>query len=246
MYEFQSRVRYSETDEEGMLTISALINYFQDCCSFQSEDIGRGVRYLREHACAWVLGGWEIALHRMPRYTEEIVIRTWPVDFKGFFGYRNFELRTVSGECLAQASTTWIFVDTDSGRPQRVTEDMAQAYVCSPELPLERPKRHLKLDESGQIYQCPPVTVLRGHLDTNHHMNNGQYVLIAQECMMQEAPPSGGRLCGLRVLYRKEAVLGDVLYPRVSVSGNRRQAELANDQGQPYAIVEFEYTLCGQ
>ena len=78
MYEFQSRVRYSETDEEGMLTISALINYFQDCCSFQSEDIGRGVRYLREHACAWVLGGWEIALHRMPRYTEEIVIRTWP------------------------------------------------------------------------------------------------------------------------------------------------------------------------
>ena len=39
MYTFESRVRYSETDCEGKLTMASLINYFQDCSTFQSVDI---------------------------------------------------------------------------------------------------------------------------------------------------------------------------------------------------------------
>ena len=39
MYEFNSRVRYSEIDHHGTLTLPALINYFQDCSTFQSEDV---------------------------------------------------------------------------------------------------------------------------------------------------------------------------------------------------------------
>ena len=31
MYEFDSRVRYSEVDHHGTMTVPALINYFQDC-----------------------------------------------------------------------------------------------------------------------------------------------------------------------------------------------------------------------
>ena len=36
MYTFDSRIRYSETDEYSSLTVPALIDYFQDCSSFQS------------------------------------------------------------------------------------------------------------------------------------------------------------------------------------------------------------------
>ena len=39
MYQFQSRIRYSEVDSEGRLTMASLINYFQDCSTFQSEDL---------------------------------------------------------------------------------------------------------------------------------------------------------------------------------------------------------------
>ena len=42
MYTFDSRVRYSEIDHTGNMTLPALINYFQDCSTFQSEDIGLG------------------------------------------------------------------------------------------------------------------------------------------------------------------------------------------------------------
>ena len=46
MYTFDSRVRYSETDENGTLSVTAAVNYFQVCSTFQSEGIGRGVRFL--------------------------------------------------------------------------------------------------------------------------------------------------------------------------------------------------------
>ncbi len=52
MYTFDSRVRYSETDVNGTLSVTAAVNYFQDCSTFQSEDVGIGVRYLTEHGKA--------------------------------------------------------------------------------------------------------------------------------------------------------------------------------------------------
>ena len=42
MYEFEGRIRYSECDDTGRLSIFSLVNYFQDCSTFQSEELGHG------------------------------------------------------------------------------------------------------------------------------------------------------------------------------------------------------------
>ena len=42
MYTFDSRVRYSETAEDGRISLNAIIDYMQDCTNFQSEDLGVG------------------------------------------------------------------------------------------------------------------------------------------------------------------------------------------------------------
>ena len=43
-YEFTSRIRYSETDTNGNLSLEALMNYFQDASTFQSEELGVGLK----------------------------------------------------------------------------------------------------------------------------------------------------------------------------------------------------------
>ena len=48
MYTFDSRVRYSETGEEGLLSLPAIVDYFQDVSTFQSEDLGIGIDFLKE------------------------------------------------------------------------------------------------------------------------------------------------------------------------------------------------------
>lgn len=67
MYEFKSRVRYSEIDHRGTMTLPALINYFQDSSTFHSEAVGLGMEYLREKQKAWVLSYWQVIVERYPK-----------------------------------------------------------------------------------------------------------------------------------------------------------------------------------
>ena len=66
MYTFESRIRYSETDPRRVLTPESMINYFQDCSTFQSEDLGIGFSYLEERQLAWLVNYWQVDILRMP------------------------------------------------------------------------------------------------------------------------------------------------------------------------------------
>ena len=57
MYTFESRVRFSEADHTELLTLPGLVNYFQDCSTFQSEDIGYGVESLKKSGQAGIHSG---------------------------------------------------------------------------------------------------------------------------------------------------------------------------------------------
>ena len=46
MYHFDTRVRFSETDRERKLTLEAIVDYFQDCSTYQTEELGVGFSYL--------------------------------------------------------------------------------------------------------------------------------------------------------------------------------------------------------
>ena len=98
MYSFDSRIRYSETDSEGRLTLMALLNYFQDCSTFQSEDAGVGVQYCKDRNVVWVLNAWQIVPIRLPKYGERVRIGTAPYDFQKFMGFRNFMMFDEDGE----------------------------------------------------------------------------------------------------------------------------------------------------
>ena len=52
MYTFDGRVRYSECDEHRNITLLSMINYLQDCTTFHSESIGRGIEYMHERGIA--------------------------------------------------------------------------------------------------------------------------------------------------------------------------------------------------
>ena len=90
MYHFDTRVRFSETDKNRKLTLEAMVDYFQDCSTFQTEELGVGFSYLLPKNLTWVLSYWQIIVEEYPALGEEISICTIPYDFKGFLGKRNF------------------------------------------------------------------------------------------------------------------------------------------------------------
>ena len=46
-YSFESRVRFSEIGEDGCLTLPGVLDYFQDCCTFESEQTGVGMEVIK-------------------------------------------------------------------------------------------------------------------------------------------------------------------------------------------------------
>ena len=234
MYTFDSRVRYSEVGVDGTMTLESLLDYFQDCSTFHSEDIGLGVDYFNELNQVWLLSAWQICVNRYPHLCERIVIGTSPYDFRGFIGCRNFEMKTESGEVLAYANSIWSLMDVGKMTPAKPNEKMLKGYVLEDKYPMEYAPRKINVPANGQDME--PFTVKAHHLDTNNHVNNGQYVRMAMEYI-----PKDFIVKQLRVEYKSQAILGDVICP-VAVAnedGTLYTVTLNKEDGKPDCIVEM-------
>ena len=233
MYAFDSRIRYSETDSEGKLTLASLINYFQDCSTFHSEDVGLGIAYLRENSQVWVLSSWQIDVERYPDLGENVTVGTQPYDMKGFLGYRNFWMLDKKGSYLAKANTLWSLLDTRTGKPSNIPEGMAEGYGIGGKLDMEYAPRKISIPQGGSEQDA--ITVRKYHLDTNHHVNNQQFVNMAMAYL-----PDGFSVRRLRAEYKRQAFLDDVLIPYVAEESGKVVVSLADPSGAPYVVVEFQ------
>lgn len=233
MYSFNSKVRYSEVDCNSQLRISSIIDYFQDCNCFHSEALGVGVEYAKEKGCAWLLNTWQIVVPQFPKYLDEIQISTWAYDFDSLYGYRNHTMRDSSGKLLAMANSRWIYVNIDAAKPVRLTSEIIDIYPLEPKLDeIQYLGRKLSLPE--EYTEHDPIVVQPYQIDTNHHVNNGQYIQIVQNFI-----PNDFKIWQMRVEYRKQALLGDIMIPRVSISEDVCTVALVNTNGMPYCVVEF-------
>lgn len=233
MYSFDSKVRYSEVDHNCNMDLSTIINYFQDCSCFQSEALGVGVDYAKQRNCSWLLHSWQIIVHRFPKFGEYITTSTWAYGFDALYGYRNYKMITNTGELLAVANSTWIYVDLKSARPQRLTQDIIGVYPIEPKYEnMEYSSRKLPPPEHYITYDAIPV--LMHHIDSNEHMNNGQYIKLAQQYL-----PTDFKIWQTRVEYKRQALLGDLLIPRVSIRSNVYTVAFVNTEGKPYCVIEF-------
>ena len=239
MYTFNSRIRYSEVDINGKLTLESLIDYFQDCSTFQTQDGPASMEYLRQLDLAWVLNSWQIEIKRYPKLCEEVVIGTVPYELKGALGLRNFFMDTKGGERLAVANSVWTLFNFEKGIPSRVTPVILDAYPLEDKLAMNYGDRKIKLPDNGESYTCEDITVRKHNLDTNNHVNNGQYIRMAMECLRD----SHKEITSMRAEYKRQAKLGDILKPVVIKNKTEDNSiytvSLNNEDGQQVCTVEL-------
>ena len=233
MYTFDSKVRYSEIDHRGTMTLPALINYFQDCSTFQSESLGFGVKAAKEKKKAWILSYWQVVVERYPELGEEITVGTFASDFKGLFGERNFVMLDKENNRLSCANSLWVYMDMEKGRPILPDKEEIEAYGIEPKLDMDYEGRKIRPAAEYEDREAFPVR--KYHIDTNEHVNNCQYVQFAMELL-----PKDQVIHQVRVSYKKSAVLGDVIYPKYAKETDRTVIELCDEKGASYATVEVK------
>ena len=243
MYSYNTRVRYSEVDETRDATLLSIINWFQDCCTFEAEDRGVGVDWLRKRHTAWMLTGWQIRINRRPRYCENIKVTTWACGFRYFIGKRNFTIEDLeTGELLVYAYSEWAYVNTELGIPEKnVPQEEFEAYGMKEPLDKDFENGKLKAPDDDLLTAGTPITVTDQYIDTNHHVNNGQYIAIAMTALPEEMFKKADCLKSFRAEYKLQSVKGDVLYPyyMAEESSDKAVVVLKDDDEKVRLIVEF-------
>ena len=242
MYSYTTRVRYSEITESRVASLLSIINYFQDCCTFEAEDRGVGIDWLNDHKTAWMLTSWQIKIDRRPKYCENIKVTTWACGFRFFLGKRNFTIENAeTGELLVYAYSEWAYVNTEKGLPEKnVPEEEFEAYGMADPLDKEFEKGKIKIPEDAELIQCEPITVTDQYIDTNHHVNNGQYISIAMTALPEDIFIRSDDLKGLRAEYKLQSVKGDILYPyRAEEAGDGAVVILKDEDDKVRLIAEF-------
>lgn len=242
MYSFTSRVRYSEVDANLRLAIPSLVDYLQDCSTFHSEAVGRGFDHIARTHRAWLLAGWEIEIDRLPRFGEEICVSTWATGFKGLMASRNFTVRAATDpDCanpLIRADSRWFLFDAKAAKPVRIPEEESAPYLPDVEhdAPLDMPRfsRHIRVEGPGKA--SASIVVSAAHIDTNHHVNNAQYVSMALGALPEETREHVKRV---DVQYREAAKQGDTVHPHVHETTDGHIVTLDDAAGDAYAIVRL-------
>ena len=235
IYTYQSRVRYSEVDENAVMTLFSLINNLQDCCTFHGEDSGVGLAWNTARGQAWIVADLQMQIARYPRFGERITVITWAESLRGLIARRNFRVESQKGAYLAEAATEWVLMDMIRQKPLRIPQEQIDGYGVHPDKKTEHDlgQRKILLPEEWKPEE--PFSIQEYHLDTNRHVNNAQYVRLAVRYL-----PSDFTIHHLRVEFRKQAMLGDVIVPSLAFSedGNSCVICLADTEGDVYFAAE--------
>ena len=231
MYSFNSRVRFSETDEKKKMSLTAIVDYFQDCSTFQTEELEVGFSYLEPRGLTWVLSYWQIVIEEYPSLGEEITVATMPYDFNSFMGKRNFFLER-GGEKIVKADSLWTLLDLKNLRPMKIPPYLMERYQKEERLVMDYAPRKIAI--SGEEKQQEAVKILPHHLDCNGHVNNGQYIKITSAFL-----PKDFKVHQMRAEYKRQAYLNDVVHPACYEEEGKFTVVLYSEDKKPYVIVEY-------
>ncbi len=214
IFEQELSVRYHELDSHGNVSPVTLLNYLQDTAGLHATQLGVSVSDLRRLGVTWVLSRIHLIVTNYPRADESVAVRTWPATRQGLFSCREFELTGAGRVLFGRATTSWAALNIASRRPVRL-EGHLPAYPLLP--------RRAINDDFASLPPVPETStseysfrVLRGDLDTNHHVNNAIFAGWALETVPDEI--AAGTLTELEISFRAEVLYGESVLSRCVVT----------------------------
>ncbi len=231
MYQLDTKIRYSQLGRDGALSVSALLDLFQDIATQHAHEHGFGLEALYARDRAWIMSRWRLRLGAMPRCCQPVTVRTRAYECRRALNRRAFSLETPQGEMLAQADSLWTLIDTKTGSPVDAA-DIVAAYL-TPGSPPGLGELPRKVQLPPQAAALPAFPVTDDLLDTNRHVNNVRSAALAIKCL-----PEDFSFTALAVDYHHPLLPGDRVEPVLAPTG-RGYAVALTAGGRACVSAEF-------
>jgi len=240
IWEYRFIVRSFDVDQNKEMTLTSISEYLQEVAGDHANTMGFGYRQVVRQQMAWILGGISIEVNRLPRWEEEIQIKTWIVENNRFQSRRDFQWFDQKGNVLVNASTSWILLNTESRRPMSI-ESMNFDVRLRPDKKATQngvESIRLKLENARQSeYQ-----VRYSDLDMVGHMNNTKYIQLFLDYYPVEFHNTH-RIKSLDINFKNEAKYQDKLLLSVLQNKDSHIIELKRKEDSKLnclAILEWE------
>ncbi|HRF40485.1 MAG TPA: thioesterase [Saprospiraceae bacterium] len=201
-------IRSYEIDPHKIASAPALVRIMQEASMEHVMRLQLSVWDLEPRGLSWVLMRQRLHFERLPRLGETVEIITHPSAFERVFTHRDYRMYDAAGQEIAQASTTWLLMQTATRRMARIPADMLAYNELLPASDSHLARAAEVLPEFGTASNAIRFTIHWFDLDFNFHLTNSKYVewllASADEDLLRDAA-----LSDMEVHYLAECTLGE-------------------------------------
>ncbi|WP_439880643.1 acyl-[acyl-carrier-protein] thioesterase [Pontibacter sp. MBLB2868] len=216
------KVRSSEVDYKGQVTLPVLVNYMQEAAWENTSSLGISMYELLERGLTWVLQRIRIEMFRYPKHGDSINVTTWASGRERVFMHRDFRIYSSDGALLGQATSVWLVMDVVKRQLVSVPDFIAALEVVPGQEPLPFAKGKLPPLQQVQYKQLMPV---RWHdIDLNRHVTNTRYLQWLLDTLPAEVLER--QLQEADIIFKSESMLGDIVLSEAGESDDSSNAML--------------------
>lgn len=230
IYNKKFEIRLKDIGKDNEMTNVAILNILENVAAYHSDSVGIGVNTTKETMITWVLLDWKLNVIKRPKYGHTLNATTWARYANKCYSYRDFEIYDDSNNLCVIATSKWLLIDLAKNKLAKIDDDLIQRY--EPEYG-KSVFNILELDKlnAPQTYKSNyQYTTCRSDIDVNKHMHNLRYLDLAYEALPYEVY-NGQAFNDVRITYKKEVKLGDVLNCKYCFVNNKHIVGIYNNEG---------------
>ncbi|MEB3800924.1 acyl-[acyl-carrier-protein] thioesterase [Flavobacterium columnare] len=172
IFEENHKINFLHCTPNGILKYTDLCNLFQLTASSHAEQGGFSHADMQIFNQAWVLSRMVVEIIDLPKWQDEITIKTWIKSLNGYQSVRCLEMY-LKGEKIIGCETFWIVINTHTRRP----EYFALSYDPFTFFPNDATKtRTHKINIPEDPIKLTDKIVKLSDIDIVNHANNVKYL----------------------------------------------------------------------
>ena len=178
-YQTKKQINVSDVDVNYNLKLDYILNYLQDVTTCHSYELGVDRENLVKSSNAfWVLTKMMVLFNRLPRWNEEVTIKTYPTTISPIRFFREYSITSDSGVSI-NGKSEWCVLDAQTQAIRRSNSinypTEMEHLKPNPNIPdFSRLKE--QVCSSDYIYT---YKVMQTDIDCNEHTNNVVYLKMA-------------------------------------------------------------------
>ena len=231
-------IRTYECGVGGSIKVASLMQHLQEAAALHAEQLGFGREKMDRLDSYWVLSNVRVEIAELPKWNEEVTIRTWPSGYTRLIASREFIGRDRNGRELFSAGSEWMVLDKQRGRPKNLFHlDLALPRTGTKAL--QEKLNRLEPHHGGVAVDR--VRVARSAIDLNGHVNNTEYIRWGIDALSRQFKLSSEIRC-VQATYLSEVFEADELDLLVSCGPGGRFQVLAQKAGAQTDVFVMDVT----